>query len=1200
MNLQNKQVPAAQRQLNLKMPIVQKHILNNNNNKVQNQTHQGSLYNQQATIQQEDFTVANYGAYPNNTGLFFRQAALSQLQREQQNHSPDQQQSLQQQQFFSNGFDHSDRSTTANTGFPHLSTKTNDVTAVIGNIGGISGHNIGSKPQVQITNPGQKVRGLSNINRTYKQMQNDLNHDTMQQRNNFQISGEIIGGGQSQLQLKGGSNYLNFEKHKNLDKNSFSQNPNSNTINNQQQNNQSQTLQQQHLNQLTLGNNPNNNLSSIHHLGINQIGQQHSEDNQSPKQIQIQRQRFHEFFNSNKQGQSSQLQSLNQNNIQNVLNESQENAVTIRDIKIRKMNPQQKIQKPSNLRFQTAQLILDNQNSSNNNQQPSNNQNNLNTSSITQNPTSGANASNNINNNTHNLSTINISQQNQNLGQISTKQQIQHHQQLQQQNQLQQDLKKNDSFSIEPFAKRLEQNLNEESENENTQQKRDSFSHVKRSFVDKDQIIMKTLNLEERKRLIKQHQQTKQKIKEDEFKQVNNNSKNDINRQRDRYQLANPNEQYVSQDINLDTIEEEALNSEIRSQISKIRHKTLDRSKIVSQSVTTLSSGNKYKEKNIGLAKQNFMQKSTESPLMGQFKKAMYQSEAFKVIFKKIKDGIVIKNTPEYDKLIESLSKISGLAPIDIENCFEISKQQIYAEKFQNPYLKRSSSSQESIEENIPSVSLNHSFSQINAGLIAKSGELNSALPSSGSSVFNQHIGLGKVINGSGGMGGSIKLQKRVSQEDLSSGNKNHYHYETRSNGNASEKRSQFSKMSSKSKNGISEKGDSSNNVAKDVNSRRRLQIMQSSGSHQSNDLLVYKININGSGSGSHETSKKLKEDSEKHTKSDEYKKELNQANKLQINNNQIQPRGLSLEQIRQRNQSIQPAISDVLNIQKAPMAEKPPVLIQGQLVKWKELKKIGQGTQGEVFIAQNVKNFNFFVVKKLSLFSVNSGVDKEALMKLKKEIEVYRKLEHQHIIKYIGSELVSNQFCIYLEYMSSGSLQQIYQNYGNIQEDTIKAYTRQILEGLNYLHQNKVIHCDLKGANVLVDHNGVVKLSDFGCAKLFESSFSMSDFNGAIRGSLPWMAPEVVTNKGIRRKADIWSLGCLMIELAVGGNPWGSQLSSNNFQAIFKIADPTSSPTIPDDLSDDCKDFIRLCLVREYEKRPTAAELLNHTWLTY
>lgn len=124
--------------------------------------------------------------------------------------------------------------------------------------------------------------------------------------------------------------------------------------------------------------------------------------------------------------------------------------------------------------------------------------------------------------------------------------------------------------------------------------------------------------------------------------------------------------------------------------------------------------------------------------------------------------------------------------------------------------------------------------------------------------------------------------------------------------------------------------------------------------------------------------------------------------------------------------------------------------------------------------------------------------------------------------------------------------------------------YARQVLTGLVYLHQNKVVHCDLKGANVLVDESGqLVKLTDFGAAKLFESSFSTSDMNGAIRGSLAWMAPEVLMNKGIRRKADIWSLGCLIIEMAVGGNPWGTELfaTDNNFQAMLKIVDPTRFP---------------------------------------
>jgi serine/threonine protein kinase len=85
-------------------------------------------------------------------------------------------------------------------------------------------------------------------------------------------------------------------------------------------------------------------------------------------------------------------------------------------------------------------------------------------------------------------------------------------------------------------------------------------------------------------------------------------------------------------------------------------------------------------------------------------------------------------------------------------------------------------------------------------------------------------------------------------------------------------------------------------------------------------------------------------------------------------------------------------------------------------------------------------------------------------------------------------------------------------------------------------------------------------------------------------------MAPEVLMNKGIRRRADIWSLGCVVLEMAVGGNPWGNESFDNNFQAILKIADPSKMPPIPEHLSVECKDFIFKCLNRDYDKRPTAA----------
>ena len=182
---------------------------------------------------------------------------------------------------------------------------------------------------------------------------------------------------------------------------------------------------------------------------------------------------------------------------------------------------------------------------------------------------------------------------------------------------------------------------------------------------------------------------------------------------------------------------------------------------------------------------------------------------------------------------------------------------------------------------------------------------------------------------------------------------------------------------------------------------------------------------------------------------------------------------------------------------------------------------------------------------------------------------------------------------------MPGGSLANVYKQNGKFNEAQIRSFVKQILKGLIYLHQNKIVHCDIKGENILLDDRGTVKLSDFGSARLFENSLSMSNFKGAISGSLPWMAPEVLMAKGIRRKADIWSLGCLIIELAVAGNPWGNLLGTEyNIQAIFKLTDPSLVPVIPEWLSEQCRDFILRCLNREYDKRPSAAELEQHQWI--
>jgi serine/threonine protein kinase len=119
--------------------------------------------------------------------------------------------------------------------------------------------------------------------------------------------------------------------------------------------------------------------------------------------------------------------------------------------------------------------------------------------------------------------------------------------------------------------------------------------------------------------------------------------------------------------------------------------------------------------------------------------------------------------------------------------------------------------------------------------------------------------------------------------------------------------------------------------------------------------------------------------------------------------------------------------------------------------------------------------------VKRLNLFKSEKSYNHDVINSLKAEIEVLKNHTHKHVINYIGSEILSEKFVIYLEYASEGSLVTLYKQYGPLRENVIRSYTRQILLGLEYLHSNGIVHHDLKGANVLVDSGGYIRLSDFG-----------------------------------------------------------------------------------------------------------------------
>ena len=164
--------------------------------------------------------------------------------------------------------------------------------------------------------------------------------------------------------------------------------------------------------------------------------------------------------------------------------------------------------------------------------------------------------------------------------------------------------------------------------------------------------------------------------------------------------------------------------------------------------------------------------------------------------------------------------------------------------------------------------------------------------------------------------------------------------------------------------------------------------------------------------------------------------------------------------------------------------------------------------------------------------------------------------LEHPNIVKhydscvkYFGPEdgdPDAIEIQIYMEYMNQGSVRQLMERFGPFKnEQVLSNYARQILNGLNYLHSQNVIHGDIKAANILTDQYANIKLSDFGASKIVEGipadlEVSQSGrFFEQCKGSLYWMAPEILYGEPYGRRSDIWALGCTMVEITTGKHPW-------------------------------------------------------------
>ncbi|OZJ03800.1 hypothetical protein BZG36_03025 [Bifiguratus adelaidae] len=270
--------------------------------------------------------------------------------------------------------------------------------------------------------------------------------------------------------------------------------------------------------------------------------------------------------------------------------------------------------------------------------------------------------------------------------------------------------------------------------------------------------------------------------------------------------------------------------------------------------------------------------------------------------------------------------------------------------------------------------------------------------------------------------------------------------------------------------------------------------------------------------------------------------------------------------------------------------------------MKWMKGNLIGRGTFGDVYLALNAINGELMAVKQVELPVMNSVTAdrKRAMVKaLQTEIGLLRDLFHENIVHYLGSQSDEAHLNIFLEYVPGGSVAGLLASYGAFPETLVRVFVRQILRGLSYLHNRDIIHRDIKGANILVDNKGGVKISDFGISKKVEDDVMALSNVGAHRpslaGSVFWMAPEVVKQTQYSQKADIWSLGCLVIEMITGDHPFPEY---SQMQAMFKIGS-YASPTIPDDLSDECVDFLKKAFEINHVDRPSADQLLEHPFVT-
>nr|XP_034974840.1 mitogen-activated protein kinase kinase kinase kinase 1 isoform X1 [Zootoca vivipara] len=252
-------------------------------------------------------------------------------------------------------------------------------------------------------------------------------------------------------------------------------------------------------------------------------------------------------------------------------------------------------------------------------------------------------------------------------------------------------------------------------------------------------------------------------------------------------------------------------------------------------------------------------------------------------------------------------------------------------------------------------------------------------------------------------------------------------------------------------------------------------------------------------------------------------------------------------------------------------------------------LLRVGGGTYGEVYKARNKETGKLAAIK-----IVKMEADDDCAT-IQQEILMVKTCSHHNIVAYYGSYIRFNKLWICMEFCGGGSLQDVYQVTGPLTEPQIAYVCRETLQGLSYLHNQGKIHRDIKGANVLLNDHGEVKLADFGISAQLSATFAR---RMSFIGTPYWMAPEVAAVElkgGYNELCDVWSVGITAIELA--------ELQPPLFDVhpLRVLVLMTKSGYQPPKLKEKARwsqafhHFVKVTLTKNPKKRPTASKMLTH-----